>query len=406
MQIQQEIESKYGLPVEVKFCKKCVMSNQRPMAKKSEYKHDKNSASEGIEMQDDVCSACNYHDKKQDNIDWGSRQAQLKEICDKNRRNDGRYDCVVAGSGGKDSIMISHILKDKYNMNPLTVTWAPTLYTDVGWRNMQNWIASGMPNLLFHPNGKVHRLITKLSFKNMLHPFQPFIFGQKNYPVRVALNYDIPLVFYGEPPIEYGDPSQKGETGLRHERYHTGTDFENMALGGVKVKELIREYGLTMADLTPYLPLDVEEFQKSGIEVHYLGFYEKWDPQEAYYYAVKHSNFESNDQRTEGSYGKYSSIDDKMDWLHWYTYFIKFGIGRATHDAAQEIRNIKITREEGVALVKKFDSEFPQRYFKDFLEYMDIDEKEFWETVDKFRSPHIWKKDGDQWLLRSQVENI
>jgi hypothetical protein len=108
-------------------------------------------------------------------------------------------------------------------------------------------------------------------------------------------------------------------------------------------------------------------------------------------------------ERTKGSYSKYSSIDDKIDVLHYYTTLIKFGIGRATYDAAQEIRNGKITREEGVALVKKFDSEFPDKYFKDCLDYMDITEKEFWETIENFRSPHLWEEESGEWKLRHQV---
>ena len=134
-----------------------------------------------------------------------------------------------------------------------------------------------------------------------------------------------------------------------------------------------------------------------------MGYYMKWDPQEAYYFAVEHTDFEANSERTEGTYSKYNSIDDKSDPYHYYTTLIKFGIGRATYDASQEIRNHKITREEGVALVKKFDHEFPKKYFKDLLEYMDMTEKRFWELIDKFRSPHIWKKENGEWKLRKAV---
>jgi hypothetical protein len=118
---------------------------------------------------------------------------------------------------------------------------------------------------------------------------------------------------------------------------------------------------------------------------------------------VEHTGFTPNTERTEGSYSKYSSIDDKIDPFHYYTTLIKFGIGRATYDATQEIRNRKITREEGVALVKKFDQEFPNKYFKEMLEYMNITEKEFFETVDKYRSPHLWRKENGEWKLRKAV---
>ena len=130
-------------------------------------------------------------------------------------------------------------------------------------------------------------------------------------------------------------------------------------LGGVSIKELRERYKIDLADLMSYLPAPYEELERSDIEVHYLGYYLKWTPQEVYYYAVENTGFEARPFRTQGTYSKYNSIDDKIDDLHYYTTFIKFGLGRATYDASQEIRNKHLTREEGVALVKRFDGEFP-----------------------------------------------
>ncbi|MDO8740193.1 MAG: N-acetyl sugar amidotransferase [Candidatus Woesearchaeota archaeon] len=400
----EKLEVKYpGLPSEIKFCKRCVISNQRPSSK-SEFMHNINSSSHTIEFDEEgICAACRYAEKKEKEVDWKKREEELWALCDKFRKNDGSYDCIAPGSGGKDSVMAAHLLKYKFKMHPLTVTWAPHMYTDAGWRNHQRWIRSGFDNILFHPNGKVHRLLTKLAFENLLHPFQPFILGQKNIGAKFAALYNIQLVFYGENEAEYGNPVQDNLTPLRNAKYATGKNYEDMYLGGVKIKELIEQYKLNMNDLLPFLPMDSEEYEKKKIQVHYLGYYIKWDPQEAYYFAVEHTSFEANSERTEGTYSKYNSIDDKSDPYHYYTTLIKFGIGRATYDASQEIRNNKITREEGVALVKKFDHEFPKKYFKDMLEYMDMTEKRFWELIDKFRSPHIWKKEKGEWKLRKAV---
>ena len=139
--------------------------------------------------------------------------------------------------------------------------------------------------------------------------------------------------------------------------------------------------------------------------VHYLGYYLKWDPQECFYYAAENTGFHANTERTEGTYSKYSSIDDKIDMFHYFTTLIKFGIGRATYDAAQEVRNDKITREEAVHLVKRFDQEFPKRYYKDFLEYISLTDDEFNQIVDRFRSPHLWEKVDDLWKLKHTVWN-
>ena len=118
----------------------------------------------------------------------------------------------------------------------------------------------------------------------------------------------------------------------------------------------------------------------------------KWTPQEAYYYAVENTGFKARPFRTQGTYSKYNSIDDKIDDLHYYTTLIKFGIGRTTYDASQEIRNKHITREEGQALVKRFEGEFPDRYFNDIMDFIDMDSEFFHSLCDDFRSPHLWKK--------------
>ena len=151
------------------------------------------------------------------------------------------------------------------------------------------------------------------------------------------------------------------------------------------------------------MPAQMSALVKAGVEVHYLGYYLKWVPQENYYYAVEHIGFEANEDRTEGTYSKYNSIDDKTDPYHYWTTLIKFGIGRATYDAAQEIRNNHISREEGVALMHKYDQEFPEKYFPEFLDYLDMDRAEFFEIADNFRSPHLWRKVGNGWELRHIV---
>ena len=136
-------EAYYGLPSEVKFCKKCVISNQRPSST-VEFKSSIKDKKEVIDFDEEgVCSACKFHDEKEKNIDWQRREDTLKKLCDKLRSKDGSYDVIIPGSGGKDSAYTSHIMKYKYGMNPLTVTWAPHLYTDIGIKNFMNWMHVG-----------------------------------------------------------------------------------------------------------------------------------------------------------------------------------------------------------------------------------------------------------------------
>ncbi|MFA6357075.1 MAG: N-acetyl sugar amidotransferase [Candidatus Omnitrophota bacterium] len=401
--MSEKLEVKYGLPEEVRFCNRCVMSNQRPSSA-VEFKHTINSKKNTLNIgKDGVCDACMQAEKKE-KIDWKKREEELVQLLDKHRRNDGYYDCIVPGSGGKDSAFQSHILKYKYGMHPLTVTWPPIIYTDYGYKNFRKWIeVGGFDNLSFNQNGRVMKLLTRLSIENLLHPFQTFILGQKNLGPKVALKYDIPLIFYGENEAEYGNPIADNATSLRDKSYYSMKNIDEMYLGGVSVRELRDKYDIDLIDLMTYLPAPHEQLEKSKIEVHYLGYYLKWTPQEVYYYAVENTGFEARPFRTQGTYSKYNSIDDKIDDLHYYTTFIKFGIGRATYDASQEIRNKHLTREEGVALVKKFDGEFPDKYFKEIMDYISIDPNYFIELCDKFRSPHLWKEENGEWKLRHAV---
>lgn len=310
----------------------------------------------------------------------------------------------MPGSGGKDSAFTAHVLKYKYGMNPLTVTWAPHMYTDIGWKNFDNWIkVGGFDNILFTPNGRVHKLLTKLAFKNLLHPFQPFIIGQKIIGPLMALKFDAPLIFYGESQAEYGNALEESSTPIMDSKFFSSKSNSEIIFGGEKLSNILKNYDFKLNDFEPYIAPTIEDLKKKKIEQRYLGYYLKWDPQECYYYAAKNTGFRPNTERTEGSYSKYSSIDDKIDPFHYFLIHIKFGLGRASYDAAQEIRNEKITREEGINLVKKFDNEFPKKYFREFLEYIDINENEFFSTIDNFRSPHLWRKNNNSWELLQKI---
>ena len=403
MSDKKPLEAYYGLPQEVKFCTKCVMSNQRPTSA-VEFKHTIDSKKATMNFDENgVCDACRTAEVK-DSINWGMREEELIKLLDKHRKNDGSYDCLVPGSGGKDSAYQAHVLKYKYGMNPLTVTWPPILYTDYGLQNWRNWLDSGFDNISFYRNGKVMKLLTKLSIENLMHPFQTFILGQKNLAPKIAAQNGISLIFYGENEAEYGNPIADNTTSLRDKSYYSFEHLDEIYLGGVSIKELTEKYDVRLSDLMAFLPPKAEDLERANIEVHYLGYYLKWTPQEVYYYAVENTGFKARPHRTQGTFSKYSGIDDKIDDLHFYTTYIKFGIGRATYDAAQEIRNRHLTREEGVALVNRFDGEFPDRYFNDVMEYLDMKPEYFHELCDKFRSPHLWGKDENgEWKLRHNV---
>ena len=402
---------KYGLPNEVKYCVKCNVTNQKPTST-NEYKHDKDTLQIPISFdKNDVCHACKTVEKKWDgSIDWEEREKELIDLCDKHKNIKGQYNCLIGGSGGKDSAFQSHVLKYKYGMRPLTITWAPHIYTDIGWKNFQNWInIGGFDNYLFTPNGKIHRYLTRRAVINLLHPFQPFIIGQKNFVAKLAYLFDIPLIFYGEPPSDYG--TKLGNTkqfSKQIEESHPGftqdpissMNIKDVKLGGDPISYYI-DQGFDINDFECYFPLDINKFKEKKIETHFLGYYLKWIPQENFYYAVENTGFQANTERTEGTYQKYASIDDKTDGFFYYTSYIKFGFGRAMSDSSMEVRNEHITKEEGLGLIKQFDGEFPKKYEKEFLEYISMTRDEFDELCDKFRPNHLWKKKSNRWELKN-----
>jgi N-acetyl sugar amidotransferase len=379
-------QKNYNLPEKVKFCTKCVNSNQRPRIS-----FDKNG----------VCSACNFAEFKENKIDWDLRRKELKDLCDKHRKNDGSFDCLVPSSGGKDSGITAHMLKYEFNMNPLTVTWAPHLYTDIGFQNHQAHIHTGnLANILVTPPGDIHRKLTKLSFDHLGDPFLPFIFGQNNMPLQIAERYSISLIFYGEnSEVEYG--------GSMADAYRPTKDWKfrdkNIHFSGLPPEKFL-DYNISKKDIFQYLPPNEDKLDKLNLEIHFFGYYHKWNPQENFYYCVENTGFKANPVRSEGTYSKYASLDDKLDGFHYYLMFIKFGFGRATSDAAHEVRDGNITRDEALTLVGRFDGEFPKKFFETFLAYCNISKKDFWDTVDSWRARHIWKKVDDKWLLRHKVD--
>jgi len=383
------------LPGKILFCNNCVMSNQRPRIQ-----FDENG----------VCSACQFAYEKDHVINWKEREQLLRDLCDKHRRTDGRFDVIVPCSGGKDASQVAHKLKHKYGMHPLTVTWSPFEYTPIGWKNLRSFIKSGFTNILASPNGKLYRKLSKLSFEMVGDGFLPFIYGVMSYVFYMALMFDIKLVFFSENgEAEYGgDPKNNYKSGMPVEdwvrSYFKGVTVDDLIKHGIEETDYFTKDDYNETDLMFYRPLDIEKLKKTTIEFHWFSFYEKWVPQENYYYSSEHTGFEANPEgRSEGTYSKYASLDDKMDGFHYYLGFIKFGIGRATSDAAHEIRDGHITREEGISLVKRYDGEFPKKYFREFLEYIGITEENFWQIINKFRSPHIWKRVNGEWRLKSAV---
>jgi N-acetyl sugar amidotransferase len=396
--LKKHLETQFNnLPKKVIFCKKCVMSNQRPRIV-----FDKNG----------ICAPCNYTDlKKKGIIDYDKRKKELKKLLDKHRSKNGEYDVIVPCSGGKDSSTIAHKLKHEWGMNPLCVTFSPPVYSEIGRKNLTNFINSGFDHKLVSPNGKLYKLLSKLCFAYIGDHEEIFDRGQMCGPVNEALNHNVKLVMYGENgELEYGGDIKtinfRGMPWSYYEKIYFSTSIDSI-IKIAKQDKYFKYYDIDFKEshLNIFKLPELKVLKKKGIEFHWWGYYNKWIPQENYYYAVQNTGFEANPEgRMEGTYSKYAQLDDATDAILYYMMFIKYGFGRATSDAAHEIRDGHITREEGIALVKRFDGELPKKSLEIFLKYVDITNAEFWEIVDRFRQDHIWKKNRNKWELKNQIE--
>jgi len=400
----------YGLPKRVIFCKKTLISNQRPNST-IEFAHNVLSKKKTLRIDKNKISDTWKYSRIKKKINFKIREQQLMRLLDKHRGKYGKYDCIVPGSGGKDSCYATHILKYKYGMNPLTVTWPPILYTSYGKNNYLNWIKfCKVKNILPDRNETLMKFLTRESILNLMHPFQSFMIGQKIFPIKIALKYKIPLIFYGENEAEHGNKLRDNFSSLRKENFfsHTINNTDELYLAGKKISDLKKiikksnKYNLDDSAFEIFIPPKIEEIKKRDLEVHYLGYFMRWIPQETYYYAVENCGFRPRPYRTQGTYSKYNSIDDKIDDLHYYTTYIKFGIGRATYDVSQEIRNDHLNVEEGKKLIKKYDGEFPSIYFSEIMKYLDLDPEYFNLVLEKFRPSHLWKFNNKckKWNLR------
>ena len=373
----------YNLPKKVFFCKKCTMSNQRPRIRFN---------SKG------VCSACQFAEFKRKKINWKKREEELLRLLDKHRSKTNKNDIIVPCSGGKDGSWVAHQLKFKYGMNPLCVTWRPIVPSTIGKKNLRNFINIGFDHILGEPDARTLRNLTSLSFNFLGEPFQPFIYGQYNYPVKIAVENNISIMMYGENgEVEYG-----GDMTYAFKPYNDFKIRDKHYFSKILPKHW-KKHKIDPIKLKEFEPPSINAVKKNKTQMHFFGYYKFWDPQENFYYCQKNTNFEVNPNRTEGTYSKYASLDDKLDGFHYYLMFIKFGIGRATSDSAHEIRDGKISREEAVYLVKKYDGEFPKKYYKIFLEYCRLNDEKFEKIIDSWRSPHIWKRNNGKWELKNTV---
>ncbi len=365
----------------IKICKKCLTPNSRPRIV-----FDKNG----------ICNAClNSENKKK--INWKDRKKQFEKLVSdiKKFKKKSKYHCVVPWSGGKDSTSIALKLKFDYGLEPLLVTFSPLVKNDIGDFNRQILINQGFDSIFFSPDGKIAKLLSRRFFVERGNPKVAWDAGINSLPVKVAIKYKIPFIFYAEHgESEYGGLVLNEQSNMIRNKEEV---YEHQI--GDYPENWISEQ-ITQSDLEPYI---YPENQNEEITAYYFSYFFKWDMYENYLFVKKKlPNFKTV-ERTEGTFTNFDSLDDKIDSLYYYMQYIKFGFGRSIRDASRMIQNGHITREKGLEHVLKYDDELPEKYLKENLEYLDLTELDFEEIVNKHRNIEVWEPSGNNWKKRFNI---
>jgi N-acetyl sugar amidotransferase len=372
---------------EVKYCNLCLMPNSRPRI---------NFNSEGI------CNAC-INSTQKDSVDWELRGNEFNKILDKFRSSDGSWDCLVPWSGGKDSSAIAYKLKYEHGMNPLLVTFSPMLPNEVGNYNREALIRQGFDHIFFRPDQKVHRILARRFMIERGNPKVAWDAGINTIPIKISINFKIKLVFYAEHgESEYGGKVLNEES----KRSRNFTEVIEHQIGDDPCNWVTDE--VTMNDLNPYIYPSTEELENSEVKAYYYSYFHRWSMFENYKYVKEKYDFKENSRgRTCGTFTDFDSLDDKFDDIYYYMQYIKFGFGRCVRDTTRFIHNGYINRDEAIELCNKYDGEFPDYYFNDILDYLDLSKSEFIEIIDKHRNDEIWGRDeNNNWKLRSPLPAI
>lgn len=363
------------------YCKRCVMPDTRP----------------GIKFNENgVCYPCLNAEKRKE-TDWIKRQEELKNLCNKYRRDDGYYDCVIPVSGGKDSHFQTYIMKEVFKMNPLLVSVGDWFsHTKVGEHNLRNNSeAFGCDLIRFNTNPQTLRKIIRIFFEEYGSPTWPIDLVIYSVPLKIAYSLNIPLIVYGENiAYEYGGPEAKDTYSAKEQIKNDVVkeiDWDWLFKKGVERKEI---------EFIKYPSVEIVE----SLEPIYLSYFYPWDGKKNYHFAKRFGFRDSgNEWKREGFIENYDQIDSIGYVIHAQMKYPKLGHARATDVACYWIRNGYITREEGIRLVKENDHKFDPVAVEDFCKFLGYSERQFWGIVDKFYNKELFEKTDGGWKLKNPI---
>lgn len=373
----------------LRLCSRCVMPDTKP---------DLHFNEAG------VCHACQAYESRP-SVDWNARRKELEQVLVRYRRTDGYWDCVVPVSGGKDSTYQALKMR-QLGMRPLLVNAATCYMSEVGRRNLDNLKELGFDVLEFHPSRKIRRVLNRIGLTQVGDISWPEHVSIFTIPVRVAVNYKIPLLIWGEnSQNEYGGPASAAENNTLDRRWLE----EFGGLLGLRVSDLVGIEGITQADTTPYVYPADDELKSVGVTGLFLGYYIPWDGFTNTMLS-QNNGWEAWPNVVEGSALDYENLDNIFHGIHDYFKFLKFGYGRATDHVCMQIRRGRLSREDALDIVKARDGKFPWTYLGVPLEKslgsIGMTVEEFQKICDRFTNKKIFKVDAKGQLIKDANGNL
>jgi len=374
----------------MKFCTNCIMPDTKPDLAFNEK---------------GVCTACQAFMNRKE-VNWDTRHKELLELVARYKSKDGsNWDCIVPVSGGKDStFQVLKILQ--LGMNPLCVTSTTCDLADIGRRNIENIKSFGVDYIEFSPNKKVRAKLNRIGLSDVGDISWPEHVGIFTIPVRAAVQYNVPLIVWGEnSQNEYGGPAAAAKDNVLTRRWLE----EFGGLLGMRVTDLIGQDGIEAKHLIPYQYPTDEDLKRVGVTGMFLGHYLPWDGYSNALLAQAHG-FETLNTTVEGSIVNYENLDNHQTGIHDYFKYLKFGFGRATDIACLHVRRGRITRDDAIELVKKHDGAYPWtclgKPLKDILAKIDMTVEEFDKICDRFTNRKIFAVDSNGKFVKDKNGNL
>lgn len=363
------------------YCKKCLQPDTRPGTRFSE---------------DGICPACTYFESLKA-VDWEARHQELGEVISFGKANSSSgYDCIIGVSGGKDSTRQALFVKETLGMNPLLVclSYPPEQVTQRGVDNISNLIKLGFDCVLINPAPQTWRTLMRKSFLEHVNWCKSTELALFSSVPRLAIAYQIPLIWWGEnAALQLGDLGVMGKSGsdgnrLKHMNTLKGGDISWLLSDTIKKSDILQY---------PY-PSDAE-MERANLRIVFLGYFWKdWSLRDnGIYSSLRGLDIRNDPPQDIGDYLGVTSLDEDWVTLNQMIKYYKFGFGRISDYVNEDIRLGRMTRDEGIRMLEKYDGKCSPSYIKSFCEYVEISESKFWELVDAAVNRNLFERIDGTW---------